>query len=291
MSSTRGRLLLGLSLGGSYSRSGHEEPAAGAGEAPGWHDLRLFFGELRLRAELGLTDWLAADLVMGLRMVVVGFQFQDQQRLAVETPHEDIHHRSETLIGPSDPWLSLRATRRHEAWTSSVRLGATLPIGGTTPNPFRLGRQGEVHQHIQFGTGTVNPLAEIEVRREVGRFVLSGWAIGKLALYSNRHGYQAGDLLLGGLRASSDLWLKRVRFLVGGVAYHEEAERWDGVVETEGNLGRTDVMVESAITWRFSGEWSVALSARLPVWSRSVGAQLSTPAVVELAIERPLKLF
>jgi hypothetical protein len=79
--------------------------------------------------------------------------------------------------------------------------------------------------------------------------------------------------------------------MLGGLVYNEQAERWSGVTETEGNLGRTDIMLDTAISWRFVGRWSVTLVARVPLWSQAVGAQLNTPAIVELAISRPFDLL
>ena len=50
--------------------------------------------------------------------------------------------------------------------------------------------------------------------------------------------------------------------------------RWNGITETEGNLGRTDLMLDTAVSWRFARRWSVTLSARVPLYSRAVGAQV-----------------
>ncbi|HNN91711.1 MAG TPA: hypothetical protein PKI03_05565 [Pseudomonadota bacterium] len=284
---------------GTYTETGHEEhcpdingPGCAAQPAPAqWHSLKLFFSEVRLSANYGLLDWLSADLMWSLRIVGIWFQLQDLARKPIDSPYgEEIHHRTETLVGLSDPWLSLRAVQQWERWALAVRLGVTLPVGATVENPFRLGREGQSHQHIQFGTGTVNPFSEVEVQRQLGRFTVSAWMLSRVPLYANHHGYQAGPMVLTGVRALSDLWLKRWHFTLGALVYHEKPERWDGVVETEGNLGRTDLMLEAVIAWRFTGQWTLGLSARFPVWSHVTGAQLSTPAIVELSISRPFQL-
>lgn len=119
--------------------------------------------------------------------------------------------------------------------------------------------------------------------------MVGGWLLGKASLYANRHGYQSGTLLTGGVRASSDLWLPRFSFQVGALGYHEEPERWSGVVETEGNLGRTDLMLETTVLWRHASAWTMSLGARVPVWSRVTGAQLATPAIVDLSVSRLLR--
>ncbi len=257
-----------------------------------WHDLTLFFGELRLHAEYGITSWLSADLFWSLRVVHVGFQLEDAAtRMPITPPFgPDLHHRTETLVGLTDPWLSLRAAKTLGPWSFAFRLGLTLPVGSTVPNPFELAREGKVHEHIQFGTGTVDPLAGVELRRDVGRFSIAGWMLAKTSLYQNSYRYQSGSQLLVGANVSSGLWTRRWWFMLGALVYNEQPERWSGVTETEGNLGRTDLMLDTAVTCRFAGKWSVTLAARIPVFSYAVGAQLNTPALVELGIARSFEL-
>jgi hypothetical protein len=261
--------------------------------APEWHDISLYFGEIRLTAALGITEWLSAEITDSLRIVAVKFQLQD---LATREPlaapfGEEIHHRSETLVGPTDPWLTARVTRRLGSWSFSFRAGVTLPIGSTVPNPFALGDRGQAHEHIQFGTGTVDPLAEVEVRKSIRRFGIAASLLGKAPLYANLNGYQAGAQLSGGLRLMSDLWTRRLVFLAGATVYHEEPERWDGIQQSEGNLGRTDLLIDTSITLKLPKQLSISLSGRFPAWTASRGEQLSTPALLDLAISRPFALF
>jgi hypothetical protein len=296
----RGTLNLSLSVTATGAHTGHIEscpdingPGCARMPVPDeWHDLTLFFGELRLHAEYGLTSWLSADLFWTLRVVHVGFQLEDAvTRMPITPPFgPDIHHRTETLVGLTDPWLSFRAATVLGPWAFSFRLGATLPVGSTVPNPFELEREGKEHEHIQFGTGTVDPLAGVELRRAIGRFVISGWLLAKTSLYQNSHHYQAGSQLIAGANASSALWTGRWRFMLGALVYNEQAERWDGIIESEGNLGRTDLLIDTAISCRVARQWTATLSARIPVYSHAAGAQLSTPAFVELGIARSFDL-
>ena len=257
-----------------------------------WHDLSLFFGELRLHAEYGITSWLSADLFWSLRVVHVGFRLEDAAtRMPITPPFgPDLHHRTETLVGLSDPWLSVRAAKTLGPWALALRAGVTLPVGSTVPNPFELAREGKVHEHIQFGTGTVDPLVGVEIRRGVGRFSIAGWMLAKASLYQNSYHYQAGSQLLAGANASSGLWTRRWWFMFGALVYNEQPEHWDGLTETEGNLGRTDLMLDTAISLRFAGPWSATLSARLPIYSYAIGAQLNTPVIAELGIARSFDL-
>lgn len=281
---------------GTGAHTGHVEscpdingPGCAATPVPDeWHDLTLFFGELRLHAEYGILSWLSADLLWSLRVVHVGFVLEDAAtRMPIAAPFgADIHHRTETLVGPSDPWLSVRAAKTLGRWAFAFRAGVTLPVGSTVPNPFELAREGKVHEHIQFGTGTVDPLVGVELRRGVGRFSIAGWMLAKSALYENSYHYRAGSQLMAGANASSALWTQRWWFLLGALVYDEQPERWNGITETEGNLGRTDLLLDTALSYRFADKWTATLSARLPLYSHAVGAQLNTPVIAELGVAR-----
>jgi len=179
-----------------------------------WHDLTLFFGELRLHAEYGILSWLSADLFWSLRVVHVGFQLEDAAtRMAIAAPYgPDLHHRTETLVGPSDPWLSLRAGKTLGPWALAVRAGVTLPVGSTVPNPFALGDMGISHEHTQFGTGTFEPIAGVEAYRMFGGVTVDAYALTIQSLYENGYGYKAGDRYALGLGAASDLGTAKWRF-------------------------------------------------------------------------------
>jgi hypothetical protein len=262
---------------------------------PEWHDIKLFFSDLRLHGEYGITDWLSVDALWALRIVHVTFQLQDlATRQPIAAPYgedNDIHHRTETIVGLGDPWLSLRAVKQLGPWAFAFRLGATLPVGSTVPNPFALGREGQSHEHIQLGTGTVDPLAGVEMQRSIQRFVVAVWMLGKVTLYENSHQYRAGHQLMGGFDVTSNLWTRRWTFTLGALAYHEEPERWSGVVESEGNLGRTDLMIDTIVEWHFVEKWTLSAGARLPFFTRAVGGQLNTPAIGVLTVSRPFDLI
>lgn len=118
-------------------------------------------------------------------------------------PEGDLHHRDERLEGFPDLKLFLnyrpgsvllKDDRLH------VGLGVSLPVGETESDPWKLGDQGLKHQHIQFGSGTFDPLLRLD-------YYLLANPVGLLAsfnlqapLYENRHDYQAAtqaDFTLG----------------------------------------------------------------------------------------------
>lgn len=75
-----------------------------------------------------------------------------------------IHHRNETYRGIADVDCFLGRSfqsllRINDLLT--VGLGSTLPLGKTEENPWELGKKGLKHLHIQFGTGTFNPIVNL----------------------------------------------------------------------------------------------------------------------------------
>ena len=50
-------------------------------------------------------------------------------------------------------------------------------------------------------------------------------------------------------------------------------------------------MLDSNVAWQFAGRWSASIGARVPFYSRAVGAQLSTPAIGLLTVSRPFDLL
>src|SRR5688572_3094903 len=113
------------------------------------HHVDLFMTDVSLDASYGLASWLAAELRLALRIVDVNPTYSELDGTPKEVPN-DIHHHDETLVGPSDPWLVLRVAGATGRLVTAARLGVTLPIGRTEPDPYLLGSRGEWHEHIQF---------------------------------------------------------------------------------------------------------------------------------------------
>jgi hypothetical protein len=106
----------------------------------------------------------------------------------------DAHHPTETLEGLGD--LTLLAARKRRDLLRhgdvlTTTFGTSIPIGRTEEDPYVLGDAGLPHEHIQFGTGTFDPLLEVHYFAPVGRITsLSANALGKFPLYENDKGYR-----------------------------------------------------------------------------------------------------
>lgn len=250
---------------------------------PQTHDQSIALGEVRLHADLGLTSWLAASVMVPLRIVRSDITYLDVDGNVLPFA-SDIHHRDETLVGLGDPWVLLRHTGAVDRWRYGLRLGVSLPFGRTEPDPYRLGELGLSHQHVQDGTGTFDPIAGLEGSLDTPPLRLHAWAIGRFALYENEHGYRAGQRVTGHLGLSSALGTSWLRARIGTEASVETPERWHGQVpEGEGNQGRLDVVLATGLT-AWTGDVELFATVRTPLVTHVEGGQLRAPLTLELGV-------
>jgi hypothetical protein len=249
------------------------------------HVQNLTISEAAFVTEAGLGRGLGVSVVVPLRWVQTRIRFEDLQHQPIDVPEGTIHHRNETLSGPGDPWLLLHGARGLGGWTLAARGGISVPLGRTEPNPFELGRRGVAHQHVQFGTGTWDPIVGVAAGRRFGQvgFRLSGLA--RLIVSTNDHGYQAGNRYYANAAVDRRLW-GAWRGIAGMDVAREEAETWDGRVEMEGNLGRTDVLASVGVTRPLGNAGSFHVTAKIPLLTRATGAQVRYPVILAVGFSR-----
>lgn len=277
-------MVLQLNWLGTYVHTEHDDrdDVVGRGEIDIVHDQNLAVTEARLGADLGLPGGFGASLVLPLRLTSTTIDYYDAAGMAVELARPGIHHRNETVTGLGDPMVLGWYGRALGDWRLTGRAGLSVPLGRTEADPFTLGDQGLAHQHIQLGTGTVNPVLAIEATRTFGRWRAGGFLFTQQALYENGKGYQAGDRYASGAtvrRVVGERWTVR-----GGVELQgETAERWNGVVHTDdGNQGRLDGMLAAGVTWKASSPVTFDVGVKVPVVTHVVGGQLDMPVILEL---------
>lgn len=143
-----------------------------------------------------------------------------------DPPYGDIHHRTERLSGFSDGEL-LASFSVGGGWILGA--GFTLPIGETEPDPIEAGRQGEKHQHIQFGSGTVDPRLAIQWSRPLGRVRLTASADARLPLYENRHGFKAPATIRWSVGPSLPIGTTGLAAQLAG--QYQAIGKWNGEVD------------------------------------------------------------
>jgi hypothetical protein len=253
-------------------------------QQPYQHDQNIYSDDLVLDGELGLFKYLGVQAVFTLRQTTDRIRFLDLSGQPYTPPVPDFHHRNETLVGPTDPWLMLHSGFTTERWAFSGRAGVTIPLGSTVPNPFELGREGLRHEHVQFGDGTWDPVLGASVDRRFDSFSISLWTLDRLTFGTNSYGYRSGHRLLAGLSGTTAFGLRRFTFSGGLDVYGETPESWSGIIEEEGNLGRTDVIIDLTASWMFAEGWFLTLGLKVPVYSFVLGEQTTYPGILTLGI-------
>ena len=260
-------------------------------EPPQLHDQRFYVGELRPIVAFGVTKAFAAEAQIPVRLVKTTIQFRRLDGTPFDPDYENIHHRNETLFGVADPWLLGRVTGIIGKIGVTSRAGLGLPVGSTEENPFERGRAGLPHQHIQFGTGTFYPVFSLDVGTAVERLRFGAYGQAIVFVYENGYGYRAGNRYSGGLAGDVEV-VKDFRVGIGADLLNEQPERWGGVVQQDGNVGRTDGLVGGMVSYKF-GSVVAAASVRVPAWQHFIETshdhngdpgQLTYPAIINLSV-------
>lgn len=293
-----GAVTLSLNLTGTTMRVVHPQACPDIGpickqraEPPQLHDQRLYVLELRPIVGVGITETFGAELQAPVRIVNTSIVFRRLDGQAFEADYESIHHRNETIAGIADPWLLGRATGALGKVRVTARAGVGLPLGRTEQNPFALGDAGLRHQHIQLGVGTLYPVFALDVSVPVGpRVRLNAYAQSLMFVLENDQGYRSGNRYSGGF--SGDVEIARgFRVGVGADVLNEQAERWNRIVQQDGNVGRTDILAGGSISYGF-GASSIVAAVRVPAWQHFITTshgdgedpgQLTYPAILNLA--------
>jgi hypothetical protein len=232
------------------------------------HELAMIPAELRLNAAYSLTTIFGLDLELPMRLVVASASYELPDGTPYEPLDAGIHHRNETLAGIGDIALRGRFVARAGRWWLTTRVGVSIPTGSTEPDPFAAGDAGVAHQHIQFGTGTVDPSLAFDASRSSTRAEFSLYTQGQASLYENRHGFRGPPrLLIGGAGA----WKNGTGLLLGGAleASVEGSERWQGVARSDASLGRTELMVGPNVAYTV-GKTTLSAMLRAVVYRRIV---------------------
>ena len=219
------------------------------------HDISLDYLRLEMELEYKFKDrWgllLRIPYDIKDQMATVGFiASATGEEKEATLRNRDIHHRTESYRSLSDLMLLVNYRRDglfREKDLLKISWGTTLPTGKTEENPYELGDQGLKHLHIQFGTGTFNPLLELNHRTPLAeRFSLGAYALGQFPFYQNDKTYQGSVEVTSGLilgyRVHNRLFLQP-----NASAYYQNSAYWDGQKDTNSGLLATSGMFGIAV--------------------------------------------
>ena len=235
------------------------------------HDVGLDF----LRLELVVTYDFSESWSAWLRVPYdVKQRTADIMLIDPATPSEiaamqrnlELHHPTETLEGFSD--FSMLLARKEKDLLRSgdilaAALGTSIPAGRTEEDPFVLGEAGRSHEHIQFGSGTFDPLLELYYFTPIAeRVSLLASALGRFPLYENDKGYQGPVEVSSGLSLAFEA-TRRFSLRAGWSFQYQGYAQWDG--ERDINSGIVSNAAVGGGTFKISDGLFLSLDARIPV--------------------------
>lgn len=282
----KGRVRVGMTMMGSFMNASHSvepeqrEPGLPDDQQPSEHILDISMMQWDLEAQVGLHKRFAIELSMPVRTTVIDATFEDQA--GAEIPgFTSIHHRDETIAGVGDfafgGRVGLVLPDDVERWTLALRAGITLPTGGIEPDPFVLGEDGHEHQHMFFGSGTIDPVVGLDSKLAFDKWALTAWTLAKLPLYANQFGYRGSRVVVGGAGAQSGFGLERWSFLLQPEFYFETPAQWSGM--SARNSGRTNLVATAGVFFRPGDQWQIHAIAKVPYLTQAQGGQLRWPFV------------
>lgn len=182
-----------------------------------------------------------------------------------------IHHPSQTLMGFGDMEMLL-SWHNHdmgeEGSLFSAAAGTTIPLGRTEENPYLAGDSGEEHEHIQFGSGTFDPIIELFYSLPIGeKSSISAYAQGRFPGNRNDEGFRGSQSLQGGIGAITslgDFGPGEQSFGVLGLLYQDLGRAtWDGLIDV--NTGFQALSASIGISWKDEEYRNRTLSLILPI--------------------------
>jgi len=241
------------------------------------HEVSLDFVRVELTAQYTFLDdwdvWLRVPYevkrqIVQLRQIDRRVSFS--QALA-QVNHTRTHHRTATYTGISDLMLLVAKYWRGllaEGDMLAVAWGVSIPTGQTERDPFVAGDLGQRHLHIQFGSGTVDPLLEVSYTLPLpAQFNVGGFAAGRFPFYENRKGYRAPVDMTAGVRGGRSItdWLS-----VGAdfTFYWQSFASWNGTRDV--NSGLVSFMAGAGVTLIPGGGFVINLGARYPIHTESL---------------------
>lgn len=246
------------------------------------HSVELDFFRIELSLEhtfkTNWSIWVRVPYDIKIQRVGVSFtdNFSDQEKDDI-VRNRDIHHRGETYTGLSD--LRLFVAHRFNKFLGEkarldIAIGTSLPLGNTEKDPLTAGGIGEKHLHIQFGTGTFDPLLELHYVAGLTKNIsLALFTINKFPLYENNHLYHGPLETTSGISLGFSLskWLAlRASF----ANFSQSQAKWNGVKDP--NSGLISFNGTVLTSFKLKNGLSITPGYRFPIYQETVSDEGDT---------------
>lgn len=228
------------------------------------HVIRLGVTHSEMDADYGLRNGVQLSLRLPYDIKDQHVRYTTLSGAPYLPPYGDIHHRTETLRGISDPMVSV-------GWSPSPQwlfgFGTTLPAGKTVPDPIELGREGKTHEHLQFGSGTFQPDLSAQWFRP-GTVSLTARTEARLSLYQSSKGYHGPTTFVWSLGPS----LQKARISINPQldGQYQTLARWHGAVEEGSGFNAGGVRLQFGVP---IGAVLLSPGIYRELWSRGLAEQ------------------
>ncbi|MCH7534289.1 MAG: hypothetical protein IH948_00810, partial [Bacteroidetes bacterium] len=218
------------------------------------------------------TAWLRTPYDVKVQKASVSYpeSLTSQEREAI-IRKRDLHHRSETYTGISD--FRLLIAHRFNKFLSKngrldLALGTSIPFGKTEENPLLAGDEDKKHLHIQFGSGTFDPLLELHyVYGDINKFSFAVFTINKISLYQNKNLYQGSYETTSGI----SMGYRLKKWLIPRLAlanFSQSRAKWDGVDDP--NSGLISFNATATLTFKLKNGLTVTPGYRHPLVQKTL---------------------
>ncbi len=188
-----------------------------------------------------------------------GVEYTEVQWDAIEE-NGRIHHRNDTYTGLTDSEVFLGHYKLGVFKENDFlmgRIGTSIPFGKTEDDPWILGDAGLEHLHLQFGTGTFNPIVDLHYSFPVYKGFATHTSLrAKLPFYENSNTYRGSRELTytAGLNYRLNKWFS---FQAGYLGIYQSYAYWDGEIDKNTGLLFGMASLGTSITTPFNVPLSI----------------------------------
>ena len=182
--------------------------------------------------------------------------------LAAIVRNRDNHHRNETYTGPTDTDVLMGYQTQGIFMTNDFligRIGTTIPFGKTEEDPWKLGDAGLEHLHIQFGTGTFNPIADLHYSFPLYKGLGANASIrGKLPFYENSKTYR-GSREITYTAGLNYRFNNRLSLQTSYIGFYQHYAYWAGEQDINSGLRFSMASLSASVVTPYNIPVSIAL--------------------------------
>jgi len=159
---------------------------------PNKHIISLEWWRTVLDVSLSVGDEIYINLFIPYDVKDQEVEFEMLDGQSFNNPQGENHHRTERLDGLGDMEFSIRM--KWEGFHGTF--GFSLPTGKIEDDPYELGNLGFQHRHIQFGTGTFDPILRMHYPAVLTDTLNLNLSAGlRSPLYENRKSYKGSTVI------------------------------------------------------------------------------------------------